>query len=204
MSFRIAALAMILALAGTAIPADAGYAADKSAPASFATVDMQTLLQDSEAGKSARSQIEQIRSSFQLALQNEQNDIAKLNQSINQDRTVLSQEGLQQRLGDLKQKTAAYQRDAQERQGEINRAANEASIQIQRKIVAITETVKKEHGYAAVLNRSALVGTADLPDLTQEVMAQLNTQLPSITVELPKAAAATAPAHAAASTKAAK
>lgn len=190
MSAKMAALAMTFVLAGMAVGAPAGHAADKTAPASFATVDVQFLLQNSEAAKSARSQIEQLRSSYQLALKGEQDNLTKLNQSIEKERTVLSQGALQEKMQDLRQKAADYQRDAQERQGELNRALSDASVQIERKIVAITETVKKEHGYAAVLNRSALVGAADLPDVTQEVMGQLNSQLPSVTVEVPNPAEA--------------
>ena len=183
MFHRIASFAIAIAAAGIIAGAQPGLAEEKSAPPHLATVDMQYLLQNCEAAKSARSQIEQMRSGFQLALKGEQDNITQLDQSLNQQRTSLSQDALQQRVQDLRQKAMGYQRDVQEHQAQITRALSGATIEIERKIVAIVDTLRKEHGYTAVFNRSAIVGGADLPDVTQEALVQLNLQLPLVAVD---------------------
>jgi Skp family chaperone for outer membrane proteins len=178
----IALMAVVAMLFGTE---QAHAAPQPPTAAQFATLDFAFLLRTCTAAKSARSQIEQMRSTFQVGLKDEQDKLKNLSQSLNRDRSTLSADALQERVANLQRLAAGYQHDMQERQAQINRALGAASIEIERKIVALAEIVKKEHGYTAVINRSAIVGTADLPDVTQEVLVQLNLQLPSVSVESP-------------------
>lgn len=155
-----------------------------SSAITIAVVDAQFILQNSDAGKSASSQIDKVRSDYQQKVKNEQEDINKLNQRIAAERSTLSQDEYQQRMQELQQKTTNYQRDVQDRQQKLNGALRDVSQKMSAAILQIVDEIKKERKLTLVLNRSAVVGTADVPDMTQEVLKRLNQRMPSMTVDL--------------------
>jgi len=153
---------------------------------SIAVVDVQLLMQNSDAAKSIVAQIEKVRADYQRFIVAEQEDVQRLDQAITQQRTTLSPQAYQQRVQELRDKVAAYQRDAQDRQGKLDSSSRGAAQKIELLIVQIVDEIKKERNFTLVLSRSAVVDTTTFPDVTQEVLARLNQRLPSVTIDLPK------------------
>ena len=186
MNRTIIALAAGLWALGVVARAQVTVAEQTPAAISMAVVDVQFLMQNSDAAKSIAAQIGKVRADFQRFVVAEQEDVQRLDQSITQQRATLSPEAYQQRVQELREKVAAYQRDVQDRQGRFESASRAAAQKIEGSIVQIVDEIKKERTYTLVLTRSAVVGTATIPDITQEVLTRLNQRLPSVTVDLPK------------------
>lgn len=181
----MASAAGLLALA-MAAGVHAASAQEKSSAVNIAVVDVQSLMQNSDAAKNARAQIEKTRADYQREVKIKQEELDKLNQNIAQERPTLSQDAYQQRTRELRQKTANYQIDAQERQDKLDAALSGASQKIAAAIARIVDEVKKEQNFTLVLSRSAVVDTQGIPDITQELLKRLNQRTPTVAVDLPK------------------
>lgn len=183
---KIMALAAGLLTLATAAGVQVASAQQKSPAVNIAVVDVQSLMQNSDAAKNARAQIEKIRADYQREVKIKQEELDKLNQNIAQERPTLSQDAYQQRVRELRQKAASHQIDAQERQDKLDAALSEASQKIAAAIARIVDEVKKEQNFTLVLSRSAVVDTQGIPDITQELLKRLNQRTPTVAVDLPK------------------
>jgi Skp family chaperone for outer membrane proteins len=176
----IAAFAAILVAGGLA----AAAAAQQKADPSIAIIDTQVLLEKAEAAKNARQQIEVLRAQIVGSVQAEQQEIRQMNQALVRERTTLGEDVFQQRMRDLIQKNADYQRSLQDRQRKLDAASRFAAQKIEAVVHEIVDEFKKERSYALVVVRSATMGKPTLPDITQDVMGRLDRRLPKVEVTL--------------------
>lgn len=181
-SHKIMVLAVGLVLAGV----HDALAQQKSPAINIAVVDIQLLMENSAAAQNVRAQIEKIRAKYQQEVKDKEDEISKLSQSIAQERPRLSEDDYQKRMRELRQKSANYQSDMQERQGKMDGAFRGASQKIAASIAQTVDEITKEQKLILVLPRSTVVGTPTVPDITQEVLKRLNQQTPTLTVDLPK------------------
>lgn len=162
----------------------AAHAQQKADP-SFAIVDTQVLLEKAEAAKNVRQQIEQLRAGIAASIQAEQQEIRQMNQALVRDRATLGEEMFQQRMRELIQKNADYQRSVQERQQKLDAASRAAAQKIETVVHEIVDEFKKERNYTLVVIRSATMGRPTVPDITQDVMGRLDRRLPAVPVTMP-------------------
>lgn len=181
---------MVLVAALLALPMVAGVQAalaqEKSSAINIAVVDVQFLMKSSAFAQNVRAQIEKIRADYQQEVKSKEEEINKLSQSIAQERPGLSEDAYQQRMRELRQKSANYQSDMQERQGKLDGAFRGASQKIAAAIDQVVDEIKKEQNFVLVLPRSVIVGTSGVPDITQEVLTRLNQRTPAVTIDLSK------------------
>lgn len=181
-------LGAMAALLGVALVVDIGVAsAQAPSPAvNIAVIDVQFLMQNLEAAKTARARIEKVRAEYQAEVRGKQDDLARLGQAIVEERARLSAEAYQQRTRELRQKVDDSEREIRERQGKFADALRGLSQLISAAIDATADEITKERRLTLVLPRSAIVGTPSVPDITQEVLQRLNQRMPAVTVEIPK------------------
>jgi len=187
MKSKMAALAAGLLAAGLIGTMHYAAAQQKgAAPLSLAMVDAQQLVQNSEAAKSIRTQLEKVRTDYQAAVKTEQEDLQKLDQSVAAQRGTLSADDYQKKVQEVRQKAQDLQRDVQQRQAKLGTAERTALQKVETTITEIVNDLRKEKKYTMVMSRIAFIGTTDIPDVTQDVMKRLNEKLPSVTVEIPQ------------------
>lgn len=177
--------AALLALAMVA-RVHVALAQEKSSAINIAVVDVDFVLQNSDAAKNLGAQIEKIRANYQQEVKDKQDEVDKLSQSIAQEGPGLSEDAYQQRMRELRQKIANHQSDMQERESELDGAFRGASQKIAAAIEQVVDEITKEQNFVLVLPRSVIVGTPAVPDITQEVLERLNQRIPSVAVDLPK------------------
>ncbi|HWP27094.1 MAG TPA: OmpH family outer membrane protein [Xanthobacteraceae bacterium] len=148
--------------------------------AEAALVDLQFVMQNAEASKNLRLQVEKMRSEYQSKAKAEQDEIEKLNQALAREREKISDAEYWKRLRALRQRAANSQIDAQERQERLDAALAAASEKIAAVIVQIVDEVRKERNLAFVLSNSATVGTSTIPDITPEVLKRVNQRLSTV------------------------
>ena len=177
----LAALAVALA-AG----APAALAQRKMPAPTIAVVDLQAVMQSSDAAKGIRAQIQKAQSTFQQSLQGKNDELKKMDQALQQQRSVLAPEAFQQRQRQFEQKVADAQRDVQVRRTKLETAFSGAMQQVETAVVQIVDQLAKEGAYTLVLNKGATIYSQSELDITQEVVRRLNAKLPSVAVALPK------------------
>lgn len=158
----------------------------KSPAANIAVVDVQVLMQNSEAAKKARAQIEKMQVTYGKEVAGKLDEVTKAYQSLTQERSRLSEEAYQKRAEELRQKAGNYQKEAEERLGKLDLALRGGLQKIGAAIEAIVNDMTKERKLSVVFPKSSIIGTPTVPDITQEVLKRLNQKMPSLTIELPQ------------------
>ncbi len=159
---------------------------EKAGAASIAVADVQFLMENSSAAKSARAQIEMMQVTYGKEVGGKLEEATKAYQSLTQERSRLSEEAYQNRAVELRQKAANYQREAEERLGKLDLGLRGGLQKIAATIEGIVNDLTKERKLSVVFPRSSIIGTPTVPDITQEVLKRLNQKMPSVTIELPK------------------
>ncbi|MGL6043527.1 MAG: OmpH family outer membrane protein [Sandaracinobacteroides sp.] len=187
--FKAASLALLLA--GAAVPA----AAQQLSPPVIVIVDMDRVVNESAAGKQAGtelqargSQLSQRRTTLAGQLQTEAQAIQQ-----GQQAKTLAGPALEQRVKAFQAKEQAANQELERGQQDLARSRQFVIQQITTAADPIITQVMRTRGAAVALQKGAtLQHTASL-EVTNDVIAQLNTSLPKVQSTAPAAPAAAAP-----------
>jgi len=181
----LAAAFCALALVAVAAPASPQAKRGGANPV-IAVVDTQAIMQNAEAPKGIRSQIEKARNSYQQTIHGKEEELRKLDQDLAQQRSILSAEAFQQRQRDFQQKVADAQKDVQERSHKLETAFGGAMRKVEEAVFQIVDQIAKEQSLTLVVPRQSVIYAAADMDITAEVLKRLNSKLPSVNVTIPK------------------
>ena len=190
--FRMLALAALLAAGFVAAQPTASFAADAAAT-KIATINIQAILRDSAAAKSTKEQIEAKRNQFQGELKKLEEKLHKEEQGLQEQKTLLSQEALEQKRADFIKQVGAARKELDEKRQRLDAAYAQALGDIQQSVTKIVEKMAAERGYQLVIPTSQLMYAVTSLDITKEVLAQLDKDLSTVKLDFsapaPKAAA---------------
>ncbi len=183
---RIMALAAALSVMTLVAGVHVASAQDQSAAAGIAVVDVQFLMENSAAANDVRVRIERVQAEYQQEAEANMQGITESYERILVDRASLSDDAYQLRLLELRERAAARQSEALQRQGRLDDALRDALRRIAAAIGQVVDEITGEQGLAMVLPRSAILGTPAVPDLTEEVLVRLDRRIQSVAIDLPK------------------
>lgn len=156
----------------------------------IATINIQAILSDSAAAKSAKSQIDAKRNEYQSELKKLSETIRKEEQGIREQASLLSPEALEQKKKDFVTKANDAQKSQIDKTERLAAANNQALGTIQDAVSKIVQNIVKAKGLKVVIpSNNLLYATPDL-DITKEVLTQLDKDLPSVKVNFAAPAAA--------------
>ena len=185
---KAAAVASALLTATIALAAPAS--AQKTPAAVVITVDNERIVSESNAFKAAQPQLESQKQQAQAfaqtlaqPLQTEADSIQKALGGKEPDAAM------QTRIQAFQTKQNAANQQLQQRQQTLQRNGAYVVQQIQQKIGLIVQQVMQAHGANIALDINATVAAAGALDVSSEVLAQLNSQLPSVSTTAPAAPA---------------
>jgi outer membrane protein len=151
-----------------------------------AIVDINQIMQSSEAAKSIKTQLDKARTGFQQTVQSKNEEFRKLEDDLQRQREVLSPEAFQQKQKEFQQKVADAQRETQDRRNKSEEALGKAQLQVETALNQIVDQIAKEQSITLVLPRQAVLHYEQEMDITAEVLKRLNAKLPSVSLVLPK------------------
>ncbi|MGG5809512.1 OmpH family outer membrane protein [Falsiroseomonas sp. CW058] len=168
-----------------------------------AIVDIPEVQRLSAAFNQVREEIERRRGRLNEDLQREQARWREEQQALAAARATLNPEQLRTRERELQDRITDAQRIFRDRSRGIDAAAQQGLQQIEQALAAVIRQVSSSRGVNLVLPRALVIFNEPAFDLTDEVSAQMNRVLRSVTIppegaEAPAAAAAPAPAQPAA------
>ncbi|MBT6204118.1 MAG: OmpH family outer membrane protein [Alphaproteobacteria bacterium] len=151
----------------------------------IAVVDVQRLLQESLAGQSIESQLQQARSAFGNDISQKETALRDRERQLVDQSAILAAEVLAEERRKFEEEVIALQREVRERQQGMEQAYAEAIATVRENVIAILQNLVEQRGIDVVLPRSGyLVANREL-DLTDEILGELNQVLPSLTLDLP-------------------
>ncbi len=149
----------------------------------IAVVNMRRIRQQSTAMQSVREQIAAFRSSFQKEVQKEEEVLRTANQELARQRSILSAEAFAAERKNFEEKLAQVQRSVQKRRQDLEVAQEEAFSVVQKHLNEIIATTAQEKEIGLILPRSQTVLAISGIEITDEILAKLNEDLPSVSVK---------------------
>jgi outer membrane protein len=158
------------------------FSAASAQAVNIATVDMQRVMSDAKAAKSAKTQLEAKQKAFQASVNQTEAALQKGDQELAKQRSVLSAEAFKGKLEEFRKKAGAAQKDVQGKRLKLRRAFEMAIVTIQKEVTAIIAQVAAEKQMDMVVPSAQTLYHKPELDITAEVLSRLNAKLPSMTV----------------------
>jgi outer membrane protein len=161
-----------IAIAALALPAFA----QSAAPARFAVLDVQRLLNTSNAGKTAQDRLKKLNEDKMARAQKMQDEMTALNNERTTKKLSLSEDKLADLQKQLADKQVALQRFGQDADRELGEARDKELADLEGRIKPVIDSIGKEMGLAAIFNKfeSGIVYASDAIDITDTVIKRFN------------------------------
>lgn len=174
-----------------AAPAAAKPAGARAPAAVILFLDRATVLRQSNVGKDMYVQVESLAKKMETDFAGENKKLQADVQALQQQASIMQPDARQAKVKELEARRQAFQKKVQDRQAAIQAGLANSRTQVEKALGPILEKIMTERSANLLLDRGLVVlGATDL-DVTQTVIARLNTALPKVTVTpvAPKAAA---------------
>jgi outer membrane protein len=145
------------------------------------TVDMQRALQNVEAGKKAKSQLEGAFNAKKKELQTEEASIKKMGDEFKKQAAVMNEDARAKRQGEIQERIMKFQENTARSQTEIQQKERDLTQPIIVKLRGVIGDIAKERKFTVVLekNENTVLYSLEKDDLTQDVINAYNKQVKS-------------------------
>lgn len=156
-----------------ALTSPAAYAAEDF---KIAVVDMQKALQNVEAGKKAKAQLEKEVEAKKKEFDTEKAAITKMGEEFKKQSLAMSDEARAKKQNDLQERIAKLQQKGMETEQTLRMKEQQLTQPIINKIRTIVTEQAKKKGYSMVLekNENTVIFSQDKDDMTQDVIGAFN------------------------------
>ncbi len=158
--------------------------ADQYPNTSIGIIDINKVLTESKAAIDATKQIEKIQKKSEEESKNEDDLIIKERERLIEQQSVMAPEAFEVKVADFEKKVQTYQVERQEKLRKLDQMVQMARAKILDEVKPIINKYAKEVGITVILEKNAVVMSADEMDMTEQVIKILNKNLPKIKVEL--------------------
>jgi outer membrane protein len=136
----------------------------------FGAIDIQKVLNDSESGKKAKNDLENLIKSKQTTIDEKGKAIEKLKADIEKQASVLSADARKNKEEELEKFVREYQRLVQDSQAEVKKKEGELTESILKEIREIVDKIGEEEGYSLVLEKGMILYSSKGIDITESVL----------------------------------
>ncbi|MEW6416909.1 MAG: OmpH family outer membrane protein [Nitrospirota bacterium] len=140
----------------------------------FGSMDLQKALNESEAGKKAKSDLETLIKSKESIINEKSKVVEKLRGELEKQSSVLSAEARKSKEDELEKLLREYQRAVQDSQAEIKKKEGELTETIIKELREIVEKIGEEEGYTLIVEKGLVLYSNKGIDLTDTVIKKYN------------------------------
>lgn len=160
------------------------FAQDKApaSPAPVLVVDMKRVLDESKAAESVQRKIEVRRSEFQKEIAGKEDEIRGEEQELLQSRGKMEAKTYSEKEDQLRQKFRDVETYVVERRRVLEQATTDSMGHVRSVLQTILTDIAKKKGAKVVLNKQLVLWSEPALDVTDDVLANLNKQLPDMDV----------------------
>ena len=179
----VAALCVLIAL-----PLRSPWAQGTENNTAVLIVDMQRIQREAAAAVSVRAQTATLRAELEKTIAARAKEISNEEAELAKLREGLSDSEFRARILAFEQKVFANRDFAQRESGNLQSQLAGASNRLRNRIAPILANIMRERGAQVMLDSSQVVLSADILDVTDEVIRRLNLAMPALVLEPSKAA----------------
>jgi outer membrane protein len=137
-------------------------------------IDLQKVLNECEAGKKAKTDLEALIKSKESVIEDKSKEIEKLKSEMQKQASALSSEAKKSKEDELEKLVRDYQRTVQDSQAEVKKKEGELTEAIIKGVHDIVERIGKEEGYTLIIEKSLVLYTNKDLDITDSVIKEYN------------------------------
>lgn len=145
-------------------------------------VDRGAILRNSAAGKDMLKQVDELGKQMEAKYGEEEKQLRKDVQDLQEQAAVLSPEARQKRERELRERQEELQKKVQEDQAAIQNGINVARTEIEKAVGPILNSLFQERKATIMLDRAAIVLGANDTDITAVTIQRLDQVLPTVKV----------------------
>jgi len=138
--------------------------------AKFGSIDIQKVLNESEPGKKAKTDLEVLIKSKQTVIDEKGKTVEKMKSDIEKQTSVLSAEARKTKEDELEKNIREYQRLVQDSQSEVKKKEGELTDSILKEIRDIIEKVGEQEGYTLIIEKGMVLYSNKGIDITESVL----------------------------------
>ncbi len=138
--------------------------------AKFGSIDIQKVLNESEPGKKAKTDLEVLIKSKQTVIDEKGKTVEKMKSDIEKQVSVLSAEARKTKEDELEKNIREYQRLVQDSQSEVKKKEGELTDSILKEIRDIIEKVGEQEGYTLIIEKGMVLYSNKGIDITESVL----------------------------------
>jgi outer membrane protein len=136
----------------------------------FGSIDVQKVLNESEAGRKAKADLEVLIKSKQSTIDEKGKAIEKLKADIEKQASVLSADARKNKEEELEKSVSEYQRLVQDSQAEIKKKEAELTDTILKDVKDLVEKTGETEGYALILEKGMVLYSNKGIDITDTIL----------------------------------
>ncbi|OGW37963.1 MAG: hypothetical protein A2Y97_05500 [Nitrospirae bacterium RBG_13_39_12] len=140
----------------------------------FGAMDLQKVLNESEAGKKAKSDLEDLIKSKESMIEEKGKTVEKLKSDLEKQASALSTEARKKKEDELEKLLREYQRSVQDSQAEVKKKEGELTDNIIKDIREIVEKIGVEQGYTLIIEKGIVLYSNKGIEITDDVMKKYN------------------------------
>jgi len=152
----------------------------------IAVIDVQALLNDSDAAENVQKQLAKKRKEYQDEFAKYEQELRDSQETLSKEAAGKSKEDIHKLRAEFEKKILDTRKLVQERQITLEKAANRALQALRSEIFKIVAESAEKESYTLVLSRQNVVLAEKSIDITQDVMKQLNKSVKKIPLEIEK------------------
>ena len=158
--------------------------AEKYPNTSIGIIDINRDLTESKAAKDTTKQIEKIQKKSEEDSKKEDELIIQEREKLIEQQSVMAPEAFEVKVADFEKKVQTYQIERQEKLRKLDQMVQAARASILYEVKPIINDYANELGITVILEKNAVIMSADDMDMTDQVIEILNKSLPKIKVKL--------------------
>lgn len=177
---------VFLTLVALAMPTQAAEAPKgKQLPAAVvAVIDVQRILQESQAAKLVQQQLEAHRQKFQSEISAEETKLRQAEQDLTRSRDTVSADVYADHEQQLRQRFLTVEREVQAKRKALDQAFGDSMNVVRKSLLEIVDSTAREHGANLVIIKEQTMWNDKALDVTDEVLTKLNKVQPRVTVKI--------------------
>lgn len=149
-----------------------------------AIIDVQRILQESLAAKSVQQQLESHREKFQVEIAVEEKELRQSEQELTKSREKVKPDVYAEQEQQLRQRFLSVERNVQARRKALDQAFTDSMNVVRKNLLEVVGVIASDHGANLVIVKQQALWSDKNMDITDEVLAKLNSILPIVQVKV--------------------
>lgn len=166
-------MGMIVAALGICLAGGSAFGAD---PVKIGVVDLQKVLEMSNAGKAAQGELKAQRDKMQADLKQRGTEIQEIEARMSREAMVMSKEAREEKEREHRIKASDFQALQRKYQADLQETERKLMGMLQKEISELVAEMAKKDGYTLIISNIGVLFTQPAADITERLIQELNTK----------------------------